>query len=252
MQKNDTSRELVILPDPEAVTQTAAKRILALSSAVLATQDRFSVAFSGGSTPRRLYEILAAPPFSEQVPWERVHVFWGDERCVPPDDPGSNYHMARESLLDHVPMPAGNIRRVHGEMEPEAAAQAYVRELSGFFDAPWPTFDVVLLGMGEDGHIASLFPGSRALSETTHPVVGVTADYQNRPARRVTLTPPAINSARQVIFLVTGAEKANTLRAVLEGPYQPQVLPAQIVRPTEGHLVWLMDSKGGAQVGHLV
>jgi 6-phosphogluconolactonase len=160
--------------------------------------------------------------------------------------------MARESLLDHVPLPADNIHRVRGELEPEAAAQAYVRDMRDFFDARWPTFDVVLLGMGEDGHIASLFPGSRALSETTHPVVGVTADYQDRPARRVTLTPPAINSARQVIFLVTGAKKANTLRAVLEGPHQPQVLPAQIVRPTEGHVAWLMDSKGGVQVKHLV
>lgn len=252
MRKSETSRELVILPDLEAVAQTAAKRILALSSAALATQDWFSVAFSGGSTPRRLYETLAEPPYSEQVPWERVHVFWGDERCVPPDDPSSNYHMLRESLLDHVPMPAENIHRVLGELEADAAACAYAGELRDFFDAPWPTFDVILLGMGEDGHTASLFPGSRALGETTCPVVGVTADYQNRPARRVTLTPRAINSARNVIFLVTGAKKANVLRAVLEGPYQPKVLPAQIMRPTKGHLVWLMDSIGGAKVKHLV
>ena len=245
MRKNETSRELVILPDPEAVIQAAAKRILALSSAALRTQDRYSVALSGGSTPRRLYETLAAPPFSEQIPWERVHVFWGDERCVPPDDPGSNYRMARESLLDHVPLSADNIHRVRGELEPEAAARAYVRELRDFFDAPWPTFDLVLLGMGDDGHTASLFPGSRALGETTRPVVGVTADHQDRPARRVTLTPPAINAARQVIFLVTGAGKAETLRAVLEGPYQPLALPAQIVRPTDGQLLWLVDSTGG-------
>ena len=247
-QMSKTSTELVILPDLEAVSRTAADRFvnMAQSSASLGTltqaSDCITVALAGGSTPRRLYETLAAPSFRARIPWDRVHVFWGDERCVPPDHPDSNYRMARESLLDMVPLPAENIHRVRGELQPEAAAQAYTEELQEFFDASWPVFDLVLLGMGKDGHTASLFPGSDALRETERPVVGVTAQYQDRPARRVTLTPSAINAARQVLFLATGAGKAETLRAVLEGPHQPDVLPAQVVRPTDGQLLWLLDA----------
>jgi 6-phosphogluconolactonase len=235
--------DLIVLPDLEALGQAAAQRFSALAQAC----DPFSVALSGGSTPRRLYETLAAPPFCEHIPWERVHVFWGDERCIPPDDPGSNYRMARETLLDRVPLPASNVHRIRGELEPQAAAQDYVDQLRTFF-GEWPTFDLILLGMGDDGHTASLFPGSDALHETRRPVVGVTAHYQDRPARRVTLTPPAINAARQVMFLVSGAGKAETLRDVLNGPYQPDVLPAQIVRPAAGSLSWLVDAAAAVHV----
>jgi 6-phosphogluconolactonase len=229
--------ELVVSPDLETLSREAAGRFLALAQAC----NPFSVALSGGSTPRRLYETLAAAPFREQVPWERVHVFWGDERAVPPDHPGSNYRMARETLLEHVPLPPRNVHRVRGELGPETAAQAYMAELRAFFGTRWPAFDLILLGMGDDGHTASLFPGSAALRETAQPVLGVMAHYQDRPARRVTLTPPAINAARNVFFLVSGAGKAQTLRAVLYGPHQPDLLPAQVVRPVGGHVLWLVD-----------
>jgi 6-phosphogluconolactonase len=242
--RNKRPPEVIVLPNLEAVSQAAAERFVHLAQ----TQSPFSVALAGGGTPRRLFELLATPPFSERIPWERVHVFWGDERCVPPDDPGSNYRMAREALLDHVPLPTDNIHRVHGELDPETAAQAYATELHGFFGAQWPVFDLILLGMGDDGHTASLFPGSDALREKTRPVIGVTAQYQDRPARRVTLTPPAINAAREVMFLVVGASKAQTLQAVLKGAFQPHVLPAQIVQPTDGHLAWLVDGTAGRQI----
>jgi 6-phosphogluconolactonase len=251
-RKSEAGAELVVSPDLETLSREAARRFLTLAQAC----DPFSVALAGGSTPRRLYETLAAAPFREQVPWERVHVFWGDERAVPPEHPGSNYRMARETLLAHVPLPPHNVHRVRGELEPGDAARAYADELRAFFGARWPAFDLVLLGMGDDGHTASLFPGSamlttggsEALRETTQPVLGVTAHYQDRPARRVTLTPPAINAARNVFFLVSGAGKAQTLRAVLEGPYQPDLLPAQIVRPVDGHVLWLVDAAAAADL----
>ena len=235
--------ELIILPDIQAVSGQAAEIFATLAHEC----DPFTMALSGGSTPGRLHEILGEPPMSERVPWKRVRVFWGDERCVPPEDPGSNYRMACETLLDHVPLPAENIHRMRGELGPDAAAEAYEKELRGFFQVPWPTFDLILLGMGNDGHTASLFPGSDILHETTQPVAGVSAHYQDRPARRVTLTPPAINAARHVVFLATGAEKAETLRSVLEGRFQPDALPAQVIRPTDGQLMWLVDSAAKVQ-----
>jgi len=234
MQMNKTPSRLIILPNLKAISQAAAERIADLAQAC----DPFTIALSGGGTPRGLYEMLAAPPYREQIPWQRMHVFWGDERCVPPDHPGSNYRMAREALLDHVHIPARNVHRIHGELGPEAAAQAYNAKLRAFFGAPWPTFDLVLLGLGNDGHTASLFPGSDALKETARPAVGVTAHYENRPAQRVTLTLPAINAARQVLFLAAG--KAGIVQAVLNEP--DAGYPAQHVRPTTGELVWLVDS----------
>lgn len=247
-QTSRRSHELIVATDLEALSQTAAERFVALAQ----RHDPFTVALSGGSTPGRLYALLAASPFREQIPWESVHIFWGDERCVPPEDPGSNYRLACEALLDHVPLPERNIHRVRGEWEPEVAAQAYTKDLRGFFQASWPVFNLVLLGMGSDGHTASLFPGSDALREGTRPAVGVIANYQDRPARRVTLTAPAINAAQEVIFLVSGADKAETLQAVLEGPYQPYNLPAQLVQPTQGQLLWLVDNAAGRKVKHLV
>jgi 6-phosphogluconolactonase len=236
--------ELLVFPDLEALSREAAQRFTRLAR----EHDPFSVALSGGGTPRRLYEMLAAAPYRERVPWEHVYVFWGDERAVPPDHPGSNYRQAREALLDHVPLPPGNVHRVPGELEPEDAARAYADELRAFFGSPWPVFDLLLLGMGDDGHTASLFPGSAALRETEQPVLGLTAHYQDRPARRVTLTPPAINAARNVFFLVSGAAKAPALRAVLQGPRQPELFPAQIVQPTDGHVLWLVSKAAAANL----
>lgn len=231
--------DIRIYPDAASLARAAAEYFVTLTAEVTATHGRFAVALSGGSTPRATYTLLANDEFAARVDWPRVHVFWGDERCVPPDHSESSFQLADEALLSHIPIPLSNVHRVRGELEPEVAAQTYAAELRTFFGVPWPHFDLVLLGMGDDGHTASLFPGSDALRETGRPVVAVTAHYQDRPAHRVTLTPPAINAARQVLFLVTGAAKSEILQAVLEGPEGR--FPAQQIRPTSGHLTWLVD-----------
>jgi len=238
--------EIKTYPDADRLARAAAEHFVTLAAEAMAARGQFAVALSGGSTPHAAYALLASDEFAAQVDWSRVHIFWGDERCVPPDHLDSNYRMAREALLDHVPLSADNVHRVCGEMEPEAAAQAYAAELRAFFGSQWPAFDLVLLGMGNDGHTASLFPGSAVLRETARPVVAVTAEYQDRPAHRVTLTFPAINAARQVVFLVAGAAKAETLQAVLES--QSNRFPAQLIRPTSGQLTWLVDA---AAASHL-
>jgi 6-phosphogluconolactonase len=232
--------EIRIFPDGPSLATAAADRFVHLAGAAVSERGRFSVALSGGSTPRATYMLLAAEEDAARVDWSKVHVFWGDERCVPPDHPGSSFRMAREALLDRVLLPEGNIHRVRGELDPEEAARAYADELHSFFGAEWPSFDLVLLGMGSDGHTASLFPGSPALDEKRRPVVAVTAHYEDRPARRVSLTVPAINTARQVIFLVAGASKAGIVSAVLEGP--PERYPAQLIQPAAGQLAWMMDA----------
>ena len=239
--------EIEVFPDAASLAWAAARRVVALAGAAIAERGQFSLALSGGSTPRALYALLAADEFAAQVDWLRVHVFWGDERCVPPEHPDSNYRLAYETLLSRVPIPTGSIHRVRGELEPEMAAQAYATELRTFFGAPWPRFDLVLLGMGNDGHAASLFPGSATLQETKRSVVAATAHYQDRPAYRVTLTSPAINAARQVLFLVAGLAKAEILGAMLEGPEGRY--PAQLIRPTAGQLTWLMDTAAASQLG---
>jgi 6-phosphogluconolactonase len=238
--------EIRTYPDAANLAWAAAEHFATLAAEAIAVRGRFAVALSGGSTPRATYTLLAGDEFAARVDWPRVHVFWGDERCVPPDHPESNFRLADEALLSHVPIPPGNIHRVRGELEPEAAAQDYATALYRFFGTTWPRFDLVLLGMGDDGHTASLFPNSAALHETARSVVAVTAYYQDRPAQRVTLTPPAINAARRVLFLVTGAAKAEILQAVLEGPEGPY--PAQRIRPTSGHLAWLVDVEAASQL----
>jgi 6-phosphogluconolactonase len=235
--------ELLIFPTLAELSQEAAKRFLSLSRDAAGARGRFAVAISGGSTPRELYALLARPRFRDDVPWRRVHVFWADERCVPPDHSDSNYRLAADTVLSRVPLPPENVHRMRGEeADPQVAAAEYADTLRDFFaaeEAGALGFDLILLGMGEDGHTASLFPGSTALHEKTEPVA---APYVEKlRAHRLTLTPPVLNSARHVIFLVDGAEKADTLRRVLEGRHQPRELPSQIVRPTSGSLTWLVD-----------
>ncbi len=233
-----------VYPDAEALAQAAAALFVELAEDAQRTRGRFSVALAGGSTPRGTYALLASTAFAPRVDWSRVHVFWGDERCVPPEHPQSNYRMARETLLDHVPIPAANVHRIPCEQAPTQAAAAYERTLQEFFAlAPGegvPQFDLILLGMGDDGHTASLFPGTAALHERRRWVV---AHYVAKlQAWRVTLTPVVLNAARHVAFLVAGAGKAARLREVLRGSYQPDVLPAQVVQPASGRLVWLVDA----------
>lgn len=238
--------EVKTYPDAERLARAAAEHFVTQAAEAIAARGQFTVALAGGSTPRATYALLAA----EEVDWPSVHVFWGDERCVPPDHPDSNYRLAREALLDHVPLTTGNVHRIRGEISPEEAAADYERTLRSFFarrpEGPTARFDLILLGMGEDGHTASLFPGTAALHEQTRWVVAHYVDKLR--AWRVTLTPVVINAAAQVTFIVAGAGKAERLREVLTGPYRPDALLAQVVRPTDGCLLWLTDE---AVVAHL-
>lgn len=232
--------DVVVSEDASELAREAAQRFSNLAIDAARSRGRFSVALSGGSTPVALYGLLAKEPYRGQIPWSDIHVFWGDERCVPPHDRGSNYGLAQKVLLSRVPVPSDNIHRIQGELEPSAAARLYDAALQGFFCGPKIRFDLVLLGLGTDGHTAALFPGSPGLEGTERLVEAVAADYDDRPARRVTLTLPAVNSAREVLFLVSGGNKAGIVRAVLEGS-DPH-LPAQRVQPTAGRLTWLLDA----------
>jgi len=200
---------------------------------------RFSVALSGGETPRRTYELLATPQYRDHIHWQEVHVFWSDERCVPEDDPRSNYRMTRQALLDHVPIPPENIHPIRCDQSPQHAAAQYEKELKDFFSIQNPNFHLVLLGLGENGHTASLFPHTTVLNEQEKSVSEVFVEELGM--YRVTFTAPFINQAEQVVFLVSGAEKAKVLESVLEGAYQPHELPAQLIRPKGNHPTWLVD-----------
>lgn len=233
-----------VYPDPSAVARAAAELVVDLCAEAVDATGRFLIALSGGNTPRGLYERLAGPGYAERIPWESVHVFWGDERCVPPFDPQSDYGMAKEVLLDHVEIAEGRIHRIRGEDDPELVAGEYERLLRRTFGAmtgPPPTvpgarFDLVLLGMGEDGHTASLFPGTSAVQELHRWVMPVEAPAD--PRRRVSLTPPVLNASAHTLFMVTGAEKAPALAAVLEGPRDPLVYPSQAIEDAE----WFVDA----------
>jgi 6-phosphogluconolactonase len=234
---------LVILPDPATLADEAARRFVALAQAAIADHGRFTVALSGGSTPRALYERLARPPLSESVDWANVHVCWGDERMVPPDDIESSYRMARETLLAHVPIAAANIYPVPTiGGTPEAAASAYEKTLTAVFGAELPRFDLILLGIGADGHTASLFPGQPEVVRPSAALVVAVHNAPKPPPVRVSFTFTLINAAANVLFVVAGADKAVALRAVLRGPVDVARLPAQGVQPQQGALVWLVDA----------
>jgi 6-phosphogluconolactonase len=238
----------------EALMAATAEELTAVAAAAIADAGRFAIALAGGSTPRRLYALLATAPYAARIPWARAAAFFGDERCVPPDAYASNYRMAREALLARVPVPATQIHRIHGEEAPEAAATAYERRLRAAFatpagppqPVPGRCLDLVLLGMGDNGHTLSLFPHSWTVHERERWVVADTVDAT--PRERVTLTAPVVNAARHVLFLVVGAEKASMLRRVLEGPHDPDALPAQLVAPTNGRLTWMVDAAAAAEL----
>jgi 6-phosphogluconolactonase len=248
-------RQIEVFPGVQELNQEAARRIVELAQATITANGRFSMALSGGSTPKKLYALLADAPYKDQIDWGKVYIFFGDERCVPPDDPDSNYRMASETLLSKVPLPPQNVFRMHGENPPEEAATAYATELEKFFglehgDGPspenFPRFNLILLGMGPDGHTASLFPGTSALHEHGRPV---TSNFVPKlDTYRITLTAPTINRAEQVWFMVVGEDKADTLVRVLEGEYQPQTYPSQLVRPQQGQLIWMLDEAAAAKL----
>jgi 6-phosphogluconolactonase len=238
---------LKITADIEALSQWAAQKIAASCRQAVEQRGRFLFVLNGGGTPRRLFELLGAD-FRNEIDWDKTHIFWGDERCVPPDDKESNYGQACEIIFNRIEIPESNIHRIKGELEPAEASRDYSLVLKRFASPPleWPRFDLVLLGMGEDGHTASLFPGSPV--DSTEPVIAVSGHYQGRPANRITLTPPVLNSARTILFMVAGEDKAEILNRVLNGERNPKLLPVQRIDPKDGEMIWLADKAAAGKL----
>jgi 6-phosphogluconolactonase len=237
-----TSATVEVAKDPEALARRAAGWITGLAAA---SRDRFAICLSGGSTPRRLYQLLAESPHRDALPWERIHWFWGDERFVPWDHPDSNYGMVHAALLGRVPVPSRNIHGIPTTGTPAEAAAAYERVLKSYYgseslDPTRPLFDIQILGLGPDGHTASLIPGTSVLEERHRWVAEVIG---GRPEPRITLTYPALESSRRTAFLVAGAEKRETLSRALAGD---QALPAARLRPV-GELIWFVDEAARPQ-----
>jgi 6-phosphogluconolactonase len=235
----------------EDLSQAAAQWIYEAIRLTLKKQDRFTFVLSGGNTPKGLYELLATSPYLEKIPWEKIHFFWGDERAVPFDDSRNNAKMAYEHLLNFVPVPFSQVHVMRTDIAPEQSAQEYEIILRGYFALPgnpaiFPGFDLVLLGMGDDGHTLSLFPGTTVLGEQTAWV----AAYYLEPQEmyRITLTLPIINQSSRIAFLVTGDDKARALKAVLEGAHDPQKFPSQLIKPEAGELHWFVDDAAAARL----
>jgi 6-phosphogluconolactonase len=237
-------RDIRILADPAAITRRAADEFVKCASEAVAKNGVFNVAFAGGSTPKSLYALLADDPaYRSKIAWDKVRVFFGDERHAPPDSPESNFRMASEALFSKGLLKPEQIARIKGEYpDTEKAALEYEQVLRAYFhlkDGEYPRFDLVLLGMGDEGHTLSLFPGTKALHPGRRIVVRnwVGKFY----TERITLTAEAVNHANRVMFLITRADKAPALKAVLEGPYEPEQLPAQFIQPASGNALWLID-----------
>ena len=243
-QSGPYAAEIKVLKDLDEISRTAADMIVRQSSAIGSSAGPFTIALSGGSTPGKLYTRLGSKPYvNGRICWNDIHFFWGDERHVAPDHSQSNYRMASETLFASAPVPAQNLHRVHAEESDAAiAAEKYERELLSFFNlktAQLPRFDCILLGIGPDGHTASLFPGTNALNEKRRLVV---ANWVEKfQTHRITMTVPVLNNAALIIFLVSGNKKAEVLKEILEGDYRPELLPAQLIRPAHGRLLWLVD-----------
>ena len=243
-------KKVLVVANYDELSRVAAEKFVFHANTMVQRKGIFTVALSGGFTPKGLYMRLASDPYREQIPWSKVHLFWGDERCVPPDHRDSNYHTACELLLKKVAIPEENIHRIHAEQEDQnRAAAEYEQMLRIFFRLGaegYPCFDLILLGMGEDGHIASLFPGTPALEETRRLVV---ASYREKLGEyRLTLTVPVLNHATNVIFLISGESKATILKKVLEGKRHPQCLPSQLIQLVNGRLLFIVDSMAAREL----
>lgn len=239
---------IAIYPDIDALSQAAAQYVVQVANESIVTHGRFTLALAGGNTPKKLYSLLASAPYSSQIDWALVEVFWSDERCVPADSEDSNYHLAQESLLSKVPIAASQIHRMPADKpDRDAASLAYTHEMQHVFGTNVvPRFDLIQLGMGPEAHTASLFPHQASLHEQESLVIPVTVPKP--PPARLTFTPPLLNAAAHVLFLVTGADKVNALYEVLEGTYQPDEYPAQIVRPTQGEVTWMLDTAAASKL----
>jgi 6-phosphogluconolactonase len=241
--------EVRTLTTPQELFEAAGEEVVRTANEAVTQRGRFAIALSGGSTPKNLYNLLATNARTA-LPWDRMFFFWGDERHVPPADPDSNYRMADETMLSKIPVAAGNVFRIKAENpDAGAVAEAYEQTLRKFFalePGQFPRFDLILLGMGPDGHTASLFPGTRALQEKSRLVVANWVDKMK--GSRLTLTLPVLNAAAAVAFLVSGTDKAPALHAVLESEAPGEQYPAKLVRPSDGKLIWLIDRAAASQL----
>ena len=239
---------IAIYPDTETLSQEAAHYIVRIAQESITAHRRFTIALSGGSTPKKLYGLLAQEPYRSQIDWNLVEIFWSDERCVPPDDAESNYLMARQVLLSKIPIPANQIHGMPANLaDRDAASYAYTLEMQQTMGSDGvPNFDLIQLGMGPEGHTASLFPHQPSLHEQQRLVMPVTVPKP--PPPRLTFTPRLLNAASHILFLVTGAEKQDAVKAVLEGEYQPDEYPAQIVQPTKGEVTWMLDTSAAEKL----
>jgi 6-phosphogluconolactonase len=244
-------REIRILADGAAIAKRAAQEFVQAAAAAVRDHGAFNVALAGGSTPKALYTLLATDPsLRSQVPWEKLHLFFGDERHVGPGDPDSNFRMATEAMISKVQLTKDQVVRIKGEYpDAEEAAREYEQALQSYFKlklSEYPRFDLLFAGMGNEGHTLSLFPGTKALHADGRIVVRnwVGKLY----TERITLTAPAASNAARILFMVTGADKAHALKAVLEGPFEPEQLPAQLLQPKDGKLLWLVDAAAGSML----
>ena len=237
-----------IYQDVDTLSQAAARYVVSIANESIVTHGRFTLSLAGGSTPKKLYALLASEPYRDQINWALVEVFWSDERCVAPDSEDSNYHLAEEVLLSKVPIPASQIHRMPADAaDRDAAAQRYTEEMQRALGTNGiPSFDLMQLGMGPEGHTASLFPHQASLKEQQRLVIPV--DVPKPPPPRLTCTPPLLNAAVHVLFLVTGQDKADAVAAILEGEHNPDEYPAQIIKPANGEVTWMLDSAAASKL----
>jgi 6-phosphogluconolactonase len=238
--ESKTFPKIIIQDDPILLAKQAAEIFVDSARRLVDKRGRFVAAISGGSTPRRMHKMLAKEPYVLKIPWEKTHIFWVDERCVPANDRASNYGVAQGDILNRVPIPEAQVHFMKGRLSPEDGVQNYMKMLVNFFhieDDAFPIFDLIFLGMGTDGHTASLFPGQKVLDEKKKMIVAVKGGDPN--VNRISMTLPLLNQARHIVFLITGEEKARTVKAVLED--EDTQLPARKIRPLNGRLTWLLD-----------
>ena len=238
-------QKIIVIDDPILLAKRAAKIFAAIAKRSIGKRGRFGVALSGGSTPRRMHKMLAEDPFIRIIPWGKTHIFWVDERCVPPDSHASNYGIAKKDFIDAVPIPETHVHFITCESSPRASAKEYQKTLNDFLyleSTRPPRFDLIYLGMGADGHVASLFPGQKTLYEKQELIVAAKGGDPN--VNRISMTLPLLNQARCIVFMITGEEKAKTVQTVLE---DSQIgLPAQKIRPLNGRLTWLLDRRAAS------
>ncbi len=246
LRKGDAPSDILVCPDARSLFAAAAETIADEARIAIEEHGRFSFVLSGGSTPKGLYELLASPSWLHRIPWQHTHLFWGDERWVPATDPTNNYRMTLDAMIAKVPIPEANVHRMQTDSgTPKEAANAYEQELKNFFKGD-PVFDFVLLGLGSNGHTASLFPHRPVLHDHSH---WVAADHVDEVGMyRITLTTRALNAARTVAFLIAGPDKAQVVLEVMKGPRDPERLPAQLIAPTSGDLRWLLDAGAASRL----